>query len=262
MQPIRYPYGTDPSQFADLYLPVGPVRGVAVVIHGGYWRAQYDASLNRPLAEDLAARGVAAWNVEYRRAGNGGGWPETFDDVAAGIDRLADAAAAHGLRLDSVVAVGHSAGGHLAVWAAGRNRLPEGAPGRIDSLGRNQAGLPAVPLAAVVSQSGVLDLVQARELRLSDDAVRNLLGASPEADPDRYALADPMDRLPLDVPVYAVQADGDTAVPGSVSAAYVRAAVAAGSRAELIAVPGGHMDLIDPATEAWAVCRDLVLASL
>src|ERR1700761_5075487 len=123
--PVIYRYGADPAQFGELRLPDGPAAGTVVVIHGGFWRARYDLSLGRALAADLAARGYAAWNLEYRRALAGGGWPGTFEDVAAGIDLLAT------LPVDTsrVVAVGHSAGGHLAAWAAGRAKLPPGAPG-------------------------------------------------------------------------------------------------------------------------------------
>lgn len=267
----RYPYGPDASQYAGLYLPARRrYAGVAVVIHGGYWRSQYAADLGAPLARDLAAHGVAAWNLEYRRAGNGGGWPQTFQDVAAGIDKLADAAAEHGLDLSKVVALGHSAGGQLAVWAAGRNTLPSGAPGFPDRA----AG--SVPLTAVVSQSGILDLCQAMALNLSDRAVLNFLGSSPGEDPERYRLADPLQRLPLSVPVYAVYAAQDSTVPPSQSKDYVAADMAArrvaagcegavGSAAtdgsptaELVQVPGDHFDLIDVTSAAYSTCRVLV----
>ncbi len=240
--PRRYAYGDDPSQFADLYLPAPghAVRGVVVIVHGGYWRSTYGAELGEPLAQDLTGRGYACWNLEYRRVGNGGGWPATFDDVAAGIDALAGAAAEHGLDLGSTTALGHSAGGHLAVWAAGRVKLPPGAPG---------AGIPAVPLTAVVSQAGVLDLGEARELDLSDGAVENLLGAPEDA--ERYRLADPMTAVPLDVPVYAVHGTKDTTVPPSQAENYVAAATAAGAVAELVPVPGDHFAVITPGTEAW-----------
>src|ERR1700722_18532922 len=123
--PAIHRYGTDPAQFGELWRPDGPAAGTVVVIHGGFWRARYDLSLGRPLAADLAARGYAAWSLEYRRVLGGGGWPGTFEDVAAGIDLLAT------LPVDTsrVVAVGHSAGGHLSAWAAGREKLPRGAPG-------------------------------------------------------------------------------------------------------------------------------------
>ncbi|WP_427016040.1 alpha/beta hydrolase family protein [Pseudarthrobacter sp. P1] len=247
--PQRYAYGPDPAQWAELHLPAVPLRrGVAVVIHGGYWRAAYGAELGDPLARDLAARGIAAWNLEYRRVGNGGGWPETFEDVAAGIDALRPAAAEHGLDLSAVVGLGHSAGGQLAVWAAGRSALPAGAPGAD----------PAVELTAVVSQSGLLDLRAAHRLGLSNRAVAKLLGADPQDALWRYELADPLAAVPLAVPVYAVLAADDGDVPASQSREYVRAAAAAGARAELVPVPGDHYGLIDVRHAAYRTCVDLV----
>src|SRR3984885_9254227 len=126
--PVTYRYGAAPDQLGELWLPDGAAAGTVVVIHGGFWRARYDLSLGRPLAADLAARGYAAWNLEYRRALAGGGWPGTFEDVAAGLDLLATLSASTGLPVDTgrVIAVGHSAGGHLAAWAAGRSKLPPG----------------------------------------------------------------------------------------------------------------------------------------
>jgi acetyl esterase/lipase len=239
----RYRYGEDPSQFADLYLPSGARKpGVVVIIHGGYWRSAYGADLGEPLARDLAGRGYPCWNLEYRRVGNGGGWPGTFEDIGAGIDLLAEAAAGHGLDLTTVTALGHSAGGHLAVWAAGRDGLPAGSP----------VGGPArVPLTAVVSQSGVLNLAQAHDLNLSNGAVEDLLGASPAAEPERYRWADPMSAVPLPVPVYALHGEEDTTVPLSQSESYVAAAAQAGAATELLLIPGDHFAMITPGTEAW-----------
>jgi acetyl esterase/lipase len=121
------------------------------VLHGGFWLAEYDLGLGAPLAADLASRGYASFNLEYRRVGDGGGWPTTLQDVADGIDLLAS------LNVDTshVVAIGHSAGGQLAAWAAGRSRLPVSAPGRN----------PKVAVTAVVSQAGVLDLTTAQHRR-------------------------------------------------------------------------------------------------
>ncbi|MHA7154450.1 alpha/beta hydrolase family protein [Arthrobacter sp. TMN-50] len=241
--PQRYAYGDDPSQFAELYLPLGERRsGAVVIIHGGYWGAGYGLDLGQPLAEDLASRGYACWNLEYRRAGNGGGWPETFDDVSAGIDLLATAAAEHSLDLGTTTALGHSAGGHLAVWAAGRSTLPSGAPG---------AGTPLVPLTGVVSQSGVLNLTEAHGLGLGGGAVSNLLGVDPAEGPERYRLADPMTGIPLAVPVLALHGEEDSTVPLSQSESYVTAADAAGADAELIMIPGDHFAMITPGTDAW-----------
>lgn len=236
----RYTYGTDPNQFADLYLPAERTQpGVVVIIHGGYWRAEYTLELGVPLAEDLAKRGYACWNLEYRRAGDGGGWPTTFEDVSAGIDLLATAASEHGLDLSTTTALGHSAGGHLAAWAAGRTSLPADAPG---------AGSPAVPLTGVVSQSGVLNLALAHDERLGGGAVMNLLGS---AGPDAYRIADPMTAIPLGVPVLALHGEEDSTVPVSQSSSYVDAAVAAGAEAELVMIPGDHFAMITPGTDAW-----------
>lgn len=255
--PVRLAYGADPSAFGELTLPPGdgPVP-VVVVVHGGFWRSAYGLDLGRPLAADLARAGVAAWNVEYRRVGDGGGWPATFADVAAAVDLLAgpgQEAAGGRLDLGRVVAVGHSAGGHLAAWLAARPGLPAGTPG---------AG-PRVRLRGVVSQAGVLDLVDCAEQCLGRGAVAELLGGRPDRVPDRYALASPAARVPLGVPVVAVHGDADANVPIRQSERYVAAALAAGDDAELVRLPGvDHFAVIDPADPAWRTCRDAALRLL
>lgn len=238
--PRRHDYGPDPSQFAELTLPAGDGPfPVVVVVHGGFWRSAYDLSLGRPLAADLVARGYAAWNVEYRRVGNGGGWPTTFEDVAAAIDRLAGLDAS--LDLDRVLGLGHSAGGHLAVWAAARPGLPPGAPGAD----------PAVRLTGVVSQAGVLDLRRAAAEKLGAGATQEFLGGSPADQPTRYDVASPVQRVPIGVRVVCVHGGSDTNVPLSQSESYVRAATAAGDRAELVEVEGDHFVVIDVGSPAW-----------
>ncbi len=256
----KYQYGEDPSQWGELFLPeVAAPKGVVVVIHGGYWRSQYGAELGEPLAKDLAAHGMAAWNLEYRRAGNGGGWPNTFADVLAGIDKLGELADEHGLGLDRVVALGHSAGGHLAVWAAGRSRLAGlGAPDADRQLLRRGDDDGAVQLTGVVSQSGVLNLAAAERLNLSNGAVSNFLGGSSEKYPKRHKFADPMSAVPLGVPVYAVHGTEDDTVPVSQSETYAGAAKAAGAPVQLLKVPGDHFALIDPKAPAYRKCRELV----
>ncbi len=249
---VRIDYGAGRDQLGELTLPAGgePVP-VVVVVHGGFWRAQRGLELGRPLAADLAARGVAAWNVEYGRTGpdGTGGWPTTLTDVAAAVDALAGpvAAAAPGrLDLDRVSAVGHSAGGHLVAWAASRHLLPAGAPGAD----------PAVRLSRVVCQAGVLDLVAADHEGLGDGATAALLGGASAEVPERYSLASPLALLPTGVPVTCVHGDADENVPLSQSRAYVAAAVAAGDDATLDVVPGAdHFTLIDPASDAWARAR-------
>ena len=224
-------YGDDPSQFGELSLPDGTPRGVVVVIHGGFWKAEYDLSLGRPLAASLVEQGWAAWTLEYRRVGGGGGTPTTLDDVAGGIDRLAH------LDLDTstVVTLGHSAGGHLAAWAASRGRFERWASG--------------VPVTHVISQAGVLDLRTAYDEGLGAGAVQRFLGHAPG--PGDVPV-DPQQQLPLDVPLWCVHGRQDDIVPIAQSEEYVVAATASGARAELVAVDGDHFVVIDPSSDAWA----------
>jgi acetyl esterase/lipase len=227
----RLTYGDDPSQWADLSRPDGASQGVIVVIHGGFWKAEYDASLGEPLAADLVARGWTALNVEYRRVGGGGGFPATLDDVHAAIETLAGA----GVDTSTVVTLGHSAGGHLATWAAAR--------------GRFDPWPTTVPVTHVVSQAGVVDLTAGYDQDLGGGAVAALMGSAP--DDSAYDLADPLRQVPLDVPAVMVHAADDDVVPISQSRDYVAAARAAGAEARLVEVEGGHFGVIDPASSAW-----------
>jgi acetyl esterase/lipase len=238
VEPVVYRYGPDPAQFGELSLPVRPALGTVVIIHGGFWRAAYDLSLGRPLAADLAARGYAAWNLEYRRSGGGGGWPATFEDVAAGVDLLATLP----VGTSRVAVVGHSAGGHLGVWAAGRAGLPEGAPG----------ARPRVAVTGVVSQGGVLALADCARDRLDVDAAVRLMGGGPEELPEAYRLADPMALRPAPTNVVCLHSRRDQRVPYSYSERYVAASAAAGGAASLVETFGDHFSLIDPASRDWA----------
>jgi acetyl esterase/lipase len=245
----KVPYGDDRSQFGELYRPrEARHAGVVVIIHGGFWRAKWAVPLGRPLAIDLMMRGYTAWNIEYRRVGNGGGWPTTLLDVAAAIDHLA----AMDVDASRVVTVGHSAGGHLAVWAAARAALPAAAPG----------ASPRVTLRAAVSQAGVLDLDTAAREHVGGTAVWDLMGGGPDELGDRYALSDPAQLVPLPVPVLCVHSREDDAVPYALSESYVAAANAAGGRGVLREVPGDHMAMIEPRSHAWAVVRDALPALL
>jgi acetyl esterase/lipase len=249
---VRTAYGPHPDQFVELALPAGtgpaPVvpAPVVVVLHGGFWRAAHGVELARPLAADLATTGLAAVAVEYRRVGAGGGWPATLEDVAAALDALPGQAGADRLDLSDVAVVGHSAGGHLAAWAAGRSRLPEGAPG----------ARPRVRVAAAVLQAGVLDLERAAAQRLGDGAVQQLLGGEPADVPERYATADPVRLVPAGVDVLCVHGSGDDVVPAEQSTRYAAAAAARGVHVDVRLVPGDHGVLIDPAGEPWALVRD------
>jgi acetyl esterase/lipase len=230
----RHSFGADPSQVADLHLPAaaGP-HPVAVVLHGGYWQTRYGKLVTRPLALDLAARGFAAWNLEYRRLGagrgGGGGWPMTFEDVAAGIDALAGVDA--DLDLSRVVLVGHSAGGQLALWAARRPLLPAGAVG----------ARPAVAACAVVALAPVTDLVRARV------HAESLLGGTADEVAERWRQADPVRAGAPGVPALVVHPVDDATVPVKRSREY-----SARSGVQLVETPGLHRDPIDPVSAAWA----------
>lgn len=252
-------YGRDPSQFAELHLPdgggqegTGPdareTAPVCVAVHGGFWRARYGLDLGRPLARDLAAHGVATLNVEYRRVGNGGGWPHTCADVAAAVDALE--AVADLVDLTRVVALGHSAGGHLAGWLAGRGRLPEGAPG----------ANPVVPLRGFVSQAGVLDLQLAVTDHLGAGAVAAFLDPTGGGEPAAYEVVSPIRLLPTGIPSVLVHGTADEDVPLSQSESYAAAAARAGDSCRLITLPGAdHFGVITPDSPDWHVCRAAVL---
>ena len=234
-----HPFGSDPSQVGELHLPRGRQgpHPVAVVLHGGYWQTTYGKLVTRPLALDLADRGWAAWNLEYRRLGSGrgggGGWPMTFLDVAQGIDHLTRLDAP--LDLSRVVLVGHSAGGQLALWAADRQRLPLGEVG----------ASPAVAARAVVGLAPVTNLERARV------HAERLLGGTTTEVPERWAQADPVRAGAPGVPALVVHPTADETVPVKRSREYAQA-----TGVELVETPGVHRDPIDPTSRAWAAAAD------
>jgi len=229
------------------------VRPVVVLVHGGFWRAHRTLDLMRPLAASLRHAGFAVWNLEYRAVGHdGGGWPGTLCDVAAGVDAVADLADVHPMDLDRVALVGHSAGGQLVLWAAGDRALPD-------------VAVPAARVrpALVVSLAGVCDLDAADVADLGDSAVRGFLGGGPDAVPHRYRSASPAALVPLGVPQVLIHGDADRKVPIAQSQRYARAAVDAGDRVALVELPGeDHMALVDPDSAAWRATETRLVRTL
>jgi acetyl esterase/lipase len=227
--PLTHCYGADPDQVADLYLPDG--RGpflLAVVIHGGFWRARFGRELMHGVCCDLQERGIAAWNVEYRRLGTGGGWPASLEDVQQAIAALPTLDES---RIDPgrVVLVGHSAGGHLALLAGAHDAYV------------------GVTIAGVLALAAVSDLALADELGLGAGAVRELLADNLAVLPE----ASPRALLPLRVCHLHVHGDADDRVPVTMTTAFVEAA---GREAAVTVLPGvDHFALIDPSSTAWAV---------
>jgi acetyl esterase/lipase len=229
---------------------------VVIIIHGGFWKAKYSLDLMNPLADDLTEHGFASWNIEYRRvsadgiAGNlGSGWPGTLTDVAQAADYLRELASEYKLDLGCVITLGHSAGGHLALWLAARSRLPENSP--LATI------VTPLHIAFAVSQAGAVDLDLMWQVQQPNSPVANFLGGTPSEVPERYALASPARLLPLGVPQMLVHGQADDIVPIQVSQAYLAAAHQAGDTAvSLLELPDvDHFDVIDPTTEVWAKTR-------
>jgi acetyl esterase/lipase len=254
-------YGEHPDQVVDFYAPRGGQAGapLVVVLHGGAWRVAYDRQHVTPFADFLARRGLAVANVEYRRGNEtprqresgpvAGRWPETFDDVAAAMDALPAMVRKAMPQADvrRMVVTGHSAGGHLALWAAARHVLPAGSPWRLDAP-------PA--LRGVVGLAPIADFATAVELGVCGEAVRQLLGTVEESE-TRSAHADPAVLLPTGIATTLVQGRSDIVVPQAVVEAYVNAAAKAGETVGLTLLEDvGHFPLIDPAADACAVVAE------
>src|SRR6202050_2774540 len=227
----RVTYGEDSNQFLDLRLPSGKgPHGLAVCVHGGYWRARYDLEYMGHLCAALSARGIASANLEYRRVGNiGGGWPGTFADVRAGYQFLLQNARKYEVDVQRIVAIGHSAGGQLGLC-----------------LAAHETGVKAV-----VSLAGVVDLQRAYRLHLSNDAVVEFLGGTPAEGADHYREADPM-KLAISARQWLVHGAADDIVPPDFSIDYTSAKHKMKEDARLLQIArAGHFEVVDPGSAAW-----------
>ena len=234
-------YGPGRWQRGEWWLPPGEEGQsgglpTVVLVHGGYWRPGYDRSLEDAVAADLAGRGYLVWNLDY--AAGDAPWPATLLDVAAGHDHLTRGRYSGRVDPARTAVVGHSAGGHLALWLASRRALPAGAPG----------GEPAAPAPALaVGQAPVAALVRGAAEGLGSEAVVALLGGTPQEVPERYRVSDPVALAPARVPTLLLHSEADTLVPISQSETYL---AAAGPAARLVRVPGEHFAHLDPRSPA------------
>ena len=234
----RIVYGSDPHQFGDLRLPKGAKSPpLAIVIHGGFWRARYDLVHAGHLCAALTKAGIATWNLEYRRVGDsGGGWPGSLQDIAAAVrflPRLAKHAPIDARRL---IAIGHSAGGHLALTLAAHESA----------------------FNAVIALASVSDLRRAYDLHLSNDAVVEFLGGTPSQVPEHYSQASPME-LKITVPQAVIHGTHDDIVPVEMSRVYVEAKRKRGENVRLLELDCGHFELIDPSSHAWPAIQQAAL---
>jgi len=245
----RVAYGADSSQYGELRVPSGPgSHPVVVLIHGGCFKAAYATARDlAPMGDALKADGIATWNVEYRRLGQpGGGWPGTYLDVGRAVDHLRAIAGKHDLDLDRVVLLGHSAGGHLAMWAAARGRVPTNS--RLSMR-------DPLPVRGVIDLAGPLDLtanVPEYEGLCRDTVITALVGGPPAVVPERYAQASPIKLLPLGVPQVLVIGEHEDFVPRPLVKAYAQAAARAGDSVRVVTIPhAGHFEIASPRTAAW-----------
>jgi acetyl esterase/lipase len=244
----RIAYGPDSLQFGEVRIPSGDGPfPIAVVIHGGCWQSAYDLRHAAAESEALRAAGIAAWTIEYRRIGDpGGGWPGTLSDITLAIDFVPRLAAqVPGLDASRVVLIGHSAGGHLALWAASR------APG--SSAVPDAPAPPSLPLRGVVSLAGITDLREyGRHEGSCNSAVPQLMGGSPDEFDARYSGVNPAELVPLRAPVRLVHGALDPIVPVTQSRAFAARNRDAGGQAAVTIVDGaGHFDVIAPHAPAW-----------
>ncbi|HEX6574098.1 MAG TPA: alpha/beta hydrolase [Gemmatimonadaceae bacterium] len=251
-------YGKDSSQYGDLRIPAGSgPHPVAILVHGGCFKAQYATTRDlAAMADALKEDGIATWNVEYRRVGQpGGGWPGTYLDVANAVDYLRNIAKKYSLDLNRVVIVGHSAGGHLAMWAAARSRVPSTSAIYTKNPTR---------VRGVIDLAGPLDLsahITEYEQLCRDSVITSLMGGTPQTVSARYAQASPIKLVPLGIPQVLVIGEHEDFVPRPLVEAYAQAATQAGDSVRTIVIPAvGHFEIASPSSSTWPAVKSAIVA--
>lgn len=247
-------YGAHPDQFGELRLPHGPgPHPVLVLVHGGCWMAAYDVAQIRPLADAITGLGYATWTLAYRRPdGDRDSWPDTFLDVARGLDELRDMAEEHALDLDTLTVLGHSAGGQLALWLAARKSFPEDHPMHTpDALAVHRV-LALAPITDMAAYAAVEQGCHA--------GARRVVGGAPQDHPERYQAVSPVDNLPLGSRVELIHARADRIVPLQQSEDFAARFAAAGGQVALhpLDEPSGHFDVVLTYGAAWALLERLL----
>jgi acetyl esterase/lipase len=247
----RIPYGKEVDQFGELRVPAGPgPHPVVILIHGGCWRADF-SNLHEmgPIGDALKAKGVATWNIEYRRLGqSGAGWPGTYLDVGKGIDHLRSIAASRKLDLKRVIVIGHSGGGHLAIWAAARGHVPSGSAIYVTD---------PLPLRGVIDLAGPADMAAVLPFQMrcgGRPVVEEMLGGTPTEVPQRYSDTSAISKLPLGVAQTLVWGRRDENAPISMGESYVEAARRSNEKVNLITFADlGHFEIATTIGPSWPV---------
>lgn len=253
----RLHYGKNQEQFGDLYLPASTTPSTLkhptiVLMHGGCWQAQHDLSKLGQLSKALTTLGFAVWNLEFRRLGNGGGWPVTFEDVTKGTDFLTSVAEKHSLDISSVTAMGHSAGGHLALWLAGRHHLSASSMSLTDQ---------SIRIQKVVSLAGIPDLVEGVKQNICRGSCQELVGGLPDEVPELYQQASPHYLLPLNIPQWHLVGELDPIVPADYLTPYINKAKKY-DEVYFEVIPNiGHFEMVMPDSISWSYIKNALQSS-